>query len=255
MTPAADPMSFAAALVDLEDSTTRLLAGLEELTDADVAAPSTLPGWTRGHVLTHLARNADGLANLAGWAVSGTPTPMYASIESRAADIEAGAGRSAHLLHADVRDSAVRLRAALREVAGAGAPALERGLVFGPARPGAPLTPAHLLPSFRRTEVEVHRADLDLGYGPDRWPQEFAVALLDERAPRRAQPAGLAGITSLVSTEGASWSLVDPPIGSGEGRARRGPVGWLAAWLMGRAVPAGRLRTSDDSPVPPSPSL
>ena len=37
----------------------RLLAAIERLTDADVAQASLLPGWTVGHVLTHLARNAD----------------------------------------------------------------------------------------------------------------------------------------------------------------------------------------------------
>ena len=29
--------------------------------DLDVTAPSLLPGWTVGHVLTHLARNADSM--------------------------------------------------------------------------------------------------------------------------------------------------------------------------------------------------
>ena len=31
-------------------------------------APSALPGWTRAHVLTHLARNADAMVNLLTWA-------------------------------------------------------------------------------------------------------------------------------------------------------------------------------------------
>ncbi|MEV0474381.1 maleylpyruvate isomerase N-terminal domain-containing protein, partial [Streptomyces prunicolor] len=31
--------------------------------NASVAEPSRLPGWSRGHVLAHLARNADALVN------------------------------------------------------------------------------------------------------------------------------------------------------------------------------------------------
>src|SRR5256885_15091039 len=71
---------------DLPSSPTRRSSDLE---------PSLLPGWTRGHVLTHVARNGDGLGNLLRWARTGTETPMYASREARRADIEAGAGRSA----------------------------------------------------------------------------------------------------------------------------------------------------------------
>src|SRR5215467_9630210 len=84
----------------------RLLATTTGLSDARAREPSLLPGWTRGHVLTHIARNADGLRNLLIWARTGTETPMYASAESRSADIEAGAGRPAADLAADVRESA-----------------------------------------------------------------------------------------------------------------------------------------------------
>ena len=43
-------------------ATARYLEALTELSDDDVRAPSLLPGWTRGHVITHVARNADALA-------------------------------------------------------------------------------------------------------------------------------------------------------------------------------------------------
>src|SRR6266496_3912112 len=90
-------------------ATDRLLATAAALSDTQAREPSLLPGWTRGHVLTHIARNADGMVNLLHWARTGTQTPMYASPESRAADIEAGAGRPAAGLAADVRESAAAL--------------------------------------------------------------------------------------------------------------------------------------------------
>ena len=49
------------------------------LDPAQLAGPSRLPGWTRGHVLSHLARNADALVNLLTWARTGTEARMYAS--------------------------------------------------------------------------------------------------------------------------------------------------------------------------------
>ena len=57
-------------------------------------APSLCEGWTRAHVVTHIARNADALSNLVHWATTGEPTPMYASPESRDADIAEGARRA-----------------------------------------------------------------------------------------------------------------------------------------------------------------
>src|SRR6516225_10421530 len=95
----------------LAAATDRLLATATALSDAQAREPSLLPGWTRGHVLSHIARNADGLRNLLIWARTGTETPMYASAESRSADIEAGAGRPAAALAADVGESAAAFAA------------------------------------------------------------------------------------------------------------------------------------------------
>ena len=86
-----DP-EIALALTRLGESTDRLLATADGLTDDEAAAPSRLPGWSRGHVLTHLARNADGFLNLLAWAASGDETPMYPSEEARDRGVEEGAG-------------------------------------------------------------------------------------------------------------------------------------------------------------------
>src|SRR6266571_2485523 len=69
----------------------RLLASASALSDDQVREPSLLPGWSRAHVLTHIARNGDGLRNLLTWAQSGVETPQYPSMQDRTAQIEAGA--------------------------------------------------------------------------------------------------------------------------------------------------------------------
>ncbi len=78
------------------------------MTDDEARQPSRLPGWTRGHVMTHLARNADGLRNLAEGAIAGEERAMYPSAEQREADIEAGSGRPAAELHTDIERGARR---------------------------------------------------------------------------------------------------------------------------------------------------
>ena len=45
------------------DGTTLLLAEAD-LDEAALGAPSALPGWTRRHLLAHVAANADALGNL-----------------------------------------------------------------------------------------------------------------------------------------------------------------------------------------------
>jgi maleylpyruvate isomerase len=70
--PAPDSAEIAAA-------TTRLLVTAKTLSDADVLAPSDLPRWTRRHVLTHVARNADSLVNRLTSAATGVEDPRGAA--------------------------------------------------------------------------------------------------------------------------------------------------------------------------------
>ena len=149
---------IALALVQLGESTDRLLATADTLTDAQVAGPSRLPGWTRGHVLTHLARNADGFANLLTWARTGNETPMYPSEAARARGVEEGAARPAAQITADVQVSAAALAAAAQHLPAPAWDALvaRRGDTF----------PARQIPPRRLAELEIHHVDLDAGYRP-----------------------------------------------------------------------------------------
>jgi maleylpyruvate isomerase len=97
-----DPLSL---MAEVNRATERLIATAAGFDDAAVAAPCALPGWTRGHVLAHVARNADGLRNLLTWARTGVVTPQYAPGQ-READIAAQADRPAAVQLADIRESA-----------------------------------------------------------------------------------------------------------------------------------------------------
>ena len=69
--------------VAVDRQTGLLLRTARSLEPGSLGDPSRCPGWTRGHILTHLARNADALVNLVTNATTGSSTPMYASPESR----------------------------------------------------------------------------------------------------------------------------------------------------------------------------
>src|SRR6202050_1838941 len=90
----------------IDQATQRLLDVARVITEADLRAPSLLPGWTRAHVLAHLARNADAIRNLLAGARSGQPRDAYPSAEARDAGIEEGSRQGAAALMTDLADSA-----------------------------------------------------------------------------------------------------------------------------------------------------
>ncbi len=139
-------------------STDSLFHSLTGLTDDAVRDKSLLPGWSRGHVLTHLARNADAMMNLVTWAKTGQETPMYASRKARNAAIEEGAGRPATELVADVRATHERMLADLQALPD---DAWSQVVRWGAAEKEGG---ADVIPLLRRTEVEIHHVDLDLDY-------------------------------------------------------------------------------------------
>src|ERR1041384_868904 len=83
-------------------ATDLLTEAVADLDEQNGKAPTALPGWTRAHVLSHLARNADALVNLLTWARTGIEHPMYASKADRDADIEEGAQRLVQVIKEDL---------------------------------------------------------------------------------------------------------------------------------------------------------
>ena len=127
----------------------RLLAAVTLLDDVDVARASRLPGWSVGHVLTHLARNADAHTRRLAGALRGEDVGKYPGGETqRAHDIAVGAGRSARELVADLAQSQQRLEQVFTACSAAGWPG---GDLLGGSHYPATGCPAH-----RLREVDVH---------------------------------------------------------------------------------------------------
>jgi maleylpyruvate isomerase len=220
-------------LTDVDRATDELLRTAEDLDPASIGAPSRLPGWTVGHVLSHIARNADGQTNLLTWARTGVETPMYASPEAREAGIEEGATRP-------LREQIEDIRAAHERFADAGAamPA-EAWTVLLPATGSS----AAAVPWSRLREVEVHHVDLGDRYTAADWSDAFALRLLREivTGPTGDWPALILRPWGTDHPMTIGNAADAPVIG--------GPTKSLAAWLAGRADGAD-LTVSPDGELP-----
>lgn len=219
-----DPLAL---MTDVEAANAALLADVP----ADVSAPSRLPGWTVGHVLSHLARNADALTNLLTWARTGVETPAYASPQAREAGIEAGAARPLDEQLTDLRQAHQRFTAAA-----AAMPAEAWAVPLPMARSAA------AVPWLRLCELEIHRVDLGHGYSPDHWPDAFALRLL--RSIAAAPPQGTPSMT--LSPDGLEHTLT---IGDGGDPVISGPARSIAGWLTCRSDGTG-LTVSPDGELP-----
>jgi len=232
----ADPLVL---MSEVDRASDRLLETVGRLRDDDVTGPSLLPGWSRGHVLAHLARNADSLTRLLDGARAGVRARQYPSREHREAEITAGAGRGAAEQLADLRAAAERFASAVDAM-----PADAWAFVLD----GDPPRPAASVVWRRLREVEVHHVDLDAGYGTADWSEAFSHRLLHEVvAALRARP----GAPDLVLRA----ADLGHELATGDGDAPRviaGPTHALAGWLAGRTDGAGLSVTpSGPLPVPP----
>ncbi|MFI6206695.1 maleylpyruvate isomerase family mycothiol-dependent enzyme [Streptomyces sp. NPDC051041] len=221
-------------LASVRDATERLLTAVGELDDVSVTEPSRLPGWTRGHVLAHLSRNADALVNVL------RGHPMYASEEAREADIERDAPRPFRVHLADLRESADRFQAA------GAAPAdwsrtvrLRNGVTDAASR----------VPFRRWVEVELHHVDLGLGYALEDLPEEFTereIGFLAERF------TGHPDVPPVRLTDGTRvWSTGRE--GNGPRVTVTGSPACLLGWLAGRRDGSGLTATG--GPLPGLPPL
>ena len=233
--------SLDAALAELAAATGRLLASAGKLTDSSIAGPSRLPGWTRGHVITHLARNADAMAGLLLGLADGQEVAMYASAAARDHEIEAGAGRPAAEQLADLETSAAGFAAAARAL-----PATVLGGLVYVGLGRIPVRGADA-PLLRVREVQIHHVDLGVGFAPDDWPNVFCTRTLDQLTPffreQRTMPLGRLVDPALDR----AWIVADT------GPDLSGAASMLAAWLVGRST-GPDLEMSDRTAVPSAPA-
>lgn len=212
------------ALKRIAIATQSLLRDTLALDEDDWRVPSLLPGWTRAHVATHVARNADALRRLIAAARVGDPTLLYPSANQKFSEIERGAERSGLELHVDLDTSAGELARLCDRV--------EDWMV--PVRLPDGEFPLSIVVLIRLQELTLHHLDLDSGFSwadvqpvPARWLLEWMLVLLrdDDSLPA----------VDVASDSGLTASLG----GVGERRSVSGPDAALWAWLTGRSAGEG----------------
>lgn len=224
-------------LASVREATDRLLNAVAKLDNASLSEESHLPGWTRGHILAHLARNADALVNV----LEGRP--MYESAAARDADIERDAGRPLEEHLADLRDSGARFLATSRpEQDWQRTVELRNGVTDLAAN----------VPFRRLVEVELHHVDLNVGYELSDLPAEFAdreIAFLADRwsgrpdvPPVTLQSPDGAFVARTGGTEGTPVTL-------------SGTRGDLLGWLAGRGPKGAHLAIEAGDHLPELPAL
>ncbi len=223
-----------------ETSMSRLLATAAALDGDQFPVPSGLPGWSRAHVLTHLARAADARSGLLAAARAGMIGRQYPSEESRERDIEAGARRAAPAIRTDLFEAFGRFREAVASHPD------DRWEAEGEWLGGRRQPVHRVLPGLRR-EIEYHHVDLRAGYGPADWPEDFTREELG-RLTRSLHAREDAPQVTIVAPQGVMR------IGDGGLATVTGDAHDLLAWLSGRAD--GRsLSVSPDQPLPSPPPL
>jgi maleylpyruvate isomerase len=199
----------------IESSISRLNALLVNLDDAAVRAPSGLPGWSRGHVLTHIANFSEAMTRQVEEALAGRLIEMYdGGRPARDAAIEAGSGRSADELRDHVATASTGLLAAWAKVDDWSRPVLHRDSDLA----------ATVYTGWR--EYEVHTVDLALQPTSDDWSDEFCLHLLDFLRPRTPD-----GIHLILDAGDVRWEN-----GTGEDRVLSGRLTDLTSRLAGRPL-------------------
>jgi maleylpyruvate isomerase len=236
------PVSVTELLHGVALATEVVQEAVDALDATAVRGPSLLPGWSRAHVITHLARNADALVNLLTWAKTGVEHPAYASRADRDADIAEGANRPLQLLRADLDSACLRFAAAAEALT----PSAWDAEVSPPA--GTPL-PAHRVPFLRLRELWFHLVDLDVGTGFGDLPPERVEAFVDDavsvlRAHHDAPPLHL--VVELPDGRQRTWEV---NVGSSARSDEvRGSASDVLAWLTGRHDGTGLIGTTPELP-------
>ena len=222
-----------AHLEELAEATRRLVRTVDGMSESAYAEPSLLPDWTRGHVVAHLALNAEGLAGALRGLTEGRSVPMYASQEARDGDIE-------RLGTAEPEAIRSRLLGAVTDFTDAvAAVPPEAWDVSIDRTPGRRAFPAVSVPLMRHREVEIHHADHGLGYSHRDWPTDFCVRLIDSAVARPYPEALTLHATDLDRT----WHVHE-----GGGPTVSGAATDLGWWLTGRG--SGEGLACEDGPLP-----
>ncbi len=189
----------------------RFVTAVSGLTGDELTAPTALPGWTRAHVIAHVADGGRAFADLTDAALRGELVALFpGGVEERNELIEKLAVSPDLMAH--LENGIARLEA-----------------LWDRARPEDWRRPVRFRNGdlagtvfARWREVWIHLVDCGVGVTPADWPAELAAHALDFLLSRVPE-----GITLVATDTDQRW-------GAPNGVPLSGPVRDLAAWAAGR---------------------
>jgi len=205
----------------MAEGTELLLHTVGSLPDQDLDASSALPGWTRRHVVAHLARNAEALERLLVWAETGVENPMYAGPGQRTEEIERSRRYPVPQLRRELLETARSLERHCAQLT------VSQWLAPVRTATGREVLAAEV-PWLRAREVWLHSIDLDAGVSAHAMPDDFADALITDVIGGLAARSVLA-LRLTSESSGREWVLGQSP-----GQFVSGTSRSLAAWLTSR---------------------
>jgi maleylpyruvate isomerase len=189
----------------------RFTAAVSGLTPDELAAPTALPGWTRGHVIAHVADGGHAFADLTEAALRGELVALFpgggADRNERIEKLAVSAELPEHLASGIARLEELWARA--EEADWARPVRFRNGDLAGTVY-------------ARWREVWIHLVDCAVGVTPADWPADLAAHAIDfllSRVP--------AEITLVATDTGRRW-------GPADGEPLSGTVRDLAAFVAGR---------------------
>ena len=222
----------------MNEGTEHLLGAVAALDPGTLMSPSRLPGWTRAHLIGHVARNAEALVRLVSWARTGIENPMYESTDQRSAEIASTATLRPGTLLGLVVDTASQLDAARAQVDKHGWEA--------PVKTALGRTvPAAEIPWMRIREVWIHAIDLGADLSFADFPPGAIDLLLDDTVAALSSREGCPSITLAPGARTRTWALGPA---SDDAPVVDDSAALLAQWLTGRLPDADRPESLPDLP-------
>jgi len=202
-----------------------LLRTARTLRDADIGRPSLLPDWTMGHVLTHIARNADGHCNMFDGAAKGEVFAQYpGGMAQRVDEIEMGARRRAVEIVDDLDRTIAALEAQWDR-------ATDEMWATGRCRSFTGEMPLALQPFRRWREVEIHHHDLGAKFSWRDWSDAYTMRELEMTIAKLAPRLDDSAIALRSTDSPHVWTIPENSCSVVEIRA---PRRQLLAWLVDR---------------------
>ncbi|KSU66125.1 maleylpyruvate isomerase family mycothiol-dependent enzyme [Arthrobacter sp. NIO-1057] len=200
----------------LTRETASMSATVRTLSAEELSADSLCEGWSHAHVIAHLASNGRTLVKLVDWVTSGEPQKLYASQETRNAEIDELAALPSEELLAAFEESASYFAQECERLTGK--LAVEEVDLHGKIIPAASIV------ALRTAEVVIHHHDLNTVWTiAEAEPDSQEEAL--EAAVRTMRFKDAPGMT-LLANDGGEWVIGDGSLTVRADRAHL--IDWLA---------------------------